>query len=222
MVKTTVGEQCKATFHSFRHQFRDALTEAGGAHTRRGKARGMGVDESQFRERLAKLSLWLTCIAAEEPLNFLDHHLREGNALLFVSPDELRRAPVVASSGVEHTFEIGGSLHTALATVISQTMTIEGEASTAMEVVKRKERQWQIARKQLQPFLSLADLWLTAKDGLAVDEINYLLIARWIITPDDLSAQEEREAKRFMQSIIPGLRRSFSMAWTFTAQLVAP
>jgi hypothetical protein len=28
-VQTTVGEQCKATFHSFRHQFRDALTEAG-------------------------------------------------------------------------------------------------------------------------------------------------------------------------------------------------
>jgi len=28
-VKITVGEDCKATFHSFRHQFRDALTEAG-------------------------------------------------------------------------------------------------------------------------------------------------------------------------------------------------
>ena len=28
-VKTMVGDDCKATFHSFRHQFRDALTEAG-------------------------------------------------------------------------------------------------------------------------------------------------------------------------------------------------
>ena len=28
-VKTTLGENCEASFHSFRHMFRDALTEAG-------------------------------------------------------------------------------------------------------------------------------------------------------------------------------------------------
>lgn len=28
-VKTTLGKECKATFHSFRHKFRDSLTEAG-------------------------------------------------------------------------------------------------------------------------------------------------------------------------------------------------
>jgi hypothetical protein len=42
-----------------------------------------GVDINPMAVELAKLSLWLTCIAAEEPLNFLDHHLREGNALLY-------------------------------------------------------------------------------------------------------------------------------------------
>ena len=42
----------------------------------------------------------------------------------------------------ERTFEIGDNLHTALAAVIQQTMNIEGIASTEMEVVKRKERQW--------------------------------------------------------------------------------
>jgi hypothetical protein len=46
-----------------------------------------GVDINPMAVELAKLSLWLTCIAVDEPLNFLDHHLRHGNALLSVSPD---------------------------------------------------------------------------------------------------------------------------------------
>ena len=160
-----------------------------------------GVDINPMAVELAKLSLWLTCIAAEEPLNFLDHHLRQGNALLSVAPDAMRRAPVIALEGEEHTFEIGDNLHIALAAVIQQTLNIEGEASTEMEVVKRKERQWRRARQQLQPFLDLADLWLAARDGLPVDEINYLLAARSIITPGELDAEERRDARRFMQSI---------------------
>jgi len=75
-------------------------------------------------------------------------------------------------------------------------MNIEGIASTEMEVVKRKESQWRTARQQLQPFLHLADLWLAASDGLPMDEINYLLAARSIITPDDLDGEEKREAEQ--------------------------
>lgn len=100
-----------------------------------------GVDINPMAVELAKLSLWLTCIAVDEPLNFLDHHLRHGNALLSVSPDELRRAPVTTMQGEPQTFEAGDNLHATLATVIRESLAIEGEASTEMEVVKRKERQ---------------------------------------------------------------------------------
>jgi len=164
-----------------------------------------GVDINPMAVELAKLSLWLTCIAAEEPLNFLDHHLRQGNALLSVAPDSLRRAPVAVPEGEEHTFEIGCNLSNVLAEVIRQTMNIEGEASTEMEVVKRKERQWRAARLRLSPFLDLANLWSAASDGVPVDEINYLLAARFIISPDELDANERREARRFMQSIADAL-----------------
>ena len=160
-----------------------------------------GVDINPMAVELAKLSLWLTCIAADEPLNFLDHHLRQGNALLSVSPDALRRAPVRLADEEERTFEIGDNLNQVLGSVIRQTLAIEGEASTEMEVVKRKERQWRVARQQLQPFLDLADFWLAASDGVPVDEINYLLAARFIITPDALNADERREARHFLQSI---------------------
>src|SRR5205085_5067822 len=65
-----------------------------------------GVDINPMAVELAKLSLWLTCIAVEEPLNFLDHHLRHGNALLSVSPEELRRAPMITLDQEPQTFEV--------------------------------------------------------------------------------------------------------------------
>src|SRR5437867_3146271 len=124
---------------------------------------------------------------------------------LYVEPVALRRAPVIAAEGEEHTFEMGDKLHAVLAAVIQQTMNIEGEASTEMEVVKRKERQWRTAREQLQPFLDLADLWLSASDGLPIDEINYLLAARYLITPTELDAGERGEAERLFRSIADDL-----------------
>ncbi len=41
-----------------------------------------GVDLNPLAVELAKLSLWLATAAEHRPLNFLDHHLRPGNALV--------------------------------------------------------------------------------------------------------------------------------------------
>jgi len=160
-----------------------------------------GVDINPMAVELAKLSLWLTCIAVDEPLNFLDHHLSHGNALLGVAPDELRRAPVIAEAGEDHTFEFGNQLHASLAAVIQQAMAIEGEASTEMEVVKRKERQWRHARAQLKPFLDAANLWLAGIACVPIDELNYLQAARLLVTPGELDNNAKRDARRFLASI---------------------
>lgn len=160
-----------------------------------------GVDINPMAVELAKLSLWLTCIAVDEPLNFLDHHLRHGNALLSVSPDELRRAPVTTMQGEPQTFEAGDNLHATLATVIRESLAIEGEASTEMEVVKRKERQWRHAREQLGPFLDVANLWLGGISGVPMDEFNYLHAARLLVTPNELDDAAKRDARRFLTSI---------------------
>ena len=163
-----------------------------------------GVDINPMAVELAKLSLWLTCIAVDEPLNFLDHHLRHGNALLSVSPDQLRRAAVLTET--EHqTFEAGDHLPQILATVIANALAIEGEASTEMEVVKRKERQWRQARAQLKPFLDVADLWLAGLAGVPMDELNYLQAARFLVTPDELDNAAKRDARRFLDSIAGAL-----------------
>jgi len=41
-----------------------------------------GVDVNPLATELAKVSLWLRTLAAEQPLAFLDHHLKTGNSLV--------------------------------------------------------------------------------------------------------------------------------------------
>lgn len=41
-----------------------------------------GVDLNPMAVQLARLSLWLTTLASDRPLSFLDHHLRAGDSLL--------------------------------------------------------------------------------------------------------------------------------------------
>jgi hypothetical protein len=57
-----------------------------------------GVDLNPLAVELTKLSLWLTCIAIDQPLNFLDHHLRSGNST-HTSSEEAWRAALARRSG---------------------------------------------------------------------------------------------------------------------------
>lgn len=53
-----------------------------------------GVDINPTAVQLARLSLWLTTLAADRPLTFLDHHLRAGDSLAGTWLSRLRGAPV--------------------------------------------------------------------------------------------------------------------------------
>ena len=160
-----------------------------------------GVDINPMAVELAKLSLWLTCIAADEPLNFLDHHLRHGNTLLSVTPDELKRAPILGPQTEHETFELSDRLHEVLSSVIRDTLAIESRPTTEMEVVKEKEALWKETRERLEPFFRLSDLWLAALDGIQVDELNYLSAAKLLLDVQSLSPQEKRDARRFIKSV---------------------
>ncbi len=181
-----------------------------------------GVDINPMAVELAKLSLWLTCIAADEPLNFLDHHLRHGNALLAVTPAELRQAPLGGPDDAQQTFDLGGSLQHVLGGVIRDTLRIETEPSTEMELVKRKENLWKSVRKSLQPFFDLSDLWLAALDGLPVDTLGYLSAARLLVMPGALPKDEAKTARRLMRSIADGLQQRRSNLIPFHWQLEFP
>ena len=119
-----------------------------------------GVDTNPLAVELAKLSLWLTCIAVDEPLNFLDHHLAEGNSLLFARPDETTRLSVCLTPDEAQQLELDtvDLFQSVVRDTIRATLAIESQASTEMEVVKNKERQWRTVRDQTEPFLSVLDL----------------------------------------------------------------
>ena len=52
-----------------------------------------GVDLNPMAVQLARLSLWLTTLAADLPLTFLDHHLSIGDSLIGASPADLASRP---------------------------------------------------------------------------------------------------------------------------------
>jgi hypothetical protein len=181
-----------------------------------------GVDINPLAVELAKLSLWLTCIAVDEPLNFLDHHLRHGNALLAVAPEELKRAPALGDEAEHATFDLGERLSNTLSGVISDSLQIESLPSTEMDDVKEKEQLWKEARYRLKPFLDLSNLWLAALDGVAIDEFNYLAVARLLLDDPALSTREKGDAKRFMRGIAEALAAKKADLSPFHWQLEFP
>jgi hypothetical protein len=56
-----------------------------------------GVDLNPTAVQLARVSLWLTTLAVDRPLTFLDHHLASGDSLVGATLDDIARAPVTSS-----------------------------------------------------------------------------------------------------------------------------
>ncbi|MBI2929732.1 MAG: Eco57I restriction-modification methylase domain-containing protein [Verrucomicrobia bacterium] len=182
-----------------------------------------GVDLNPLAVELTKLSLWLTCIAADEPLNFLDHHLRCGNSLLFARHEELSHSPVAtAQQKQDPPVFPKGDLSKALAAVISENVDIEQQASTEMELVKQKEKRWKDVRSKLDPFIQTANLWLAAFDGVPMDELNYRLLVRAAIGPGNLDNKEKAEVKKLRESLAGALSAKLTALQPFHWELEFP
>lgn len=93
-----------AACHHLAAAYERALVDAGGARpgdvdeaARAGFRRLVaqrclyGVDANPMAVQLARLSMWLTTLARDRPLTFLDHRLRVGDSLVGASPDDLAR-----------------------------------------------------------------------------------------------------------------------------------
>jgi len=148
---------------------------------------------------LAKLSLWLTCIAIDEPLNFLDHHLRHGNSLLFARAAELSRPPAPRDDLTP--LQLRDVVAPALREVIHSNVGIEAEASTRMDLVKKKERMWRDARVQLEPLLRVADLWVAAVAELPIPDLDYLSVAKLELASTTVTSAERQTAEALRESL---------------------
>jgi hypothetical protein len=161
-----------------------------------------GVDLNPLAVELTKLSLWLTCIATDEPLNFLDHHLCCGNSLLQAHADELHQPPLPSTEkSISASFDIASYLTEALREVISTNVNIEETASTEMEVIKNKELRWKSVRARLDPFVNAADLWLASLNGLPIADFDFHLLLKSMISHETLTDDEKKHARKLHRSI---------------------
>jgi MmeI, DNA-methyltransferase domain len=136
-----------------------------------------GVDLNPMAVELAKLSLWLTTVASNKPLSFLDHHLRCGNSLIGAKLDGLMALPnskrdpeqlpmwqFVIKQQKEHTEDL-----------LKQYADMAGRADDDLQTVKWKEEKYKALREsELSCRLyELANVWLSTYFGNQVEEIDY-------------------------------------------------
>lgn len=115
-----------------------------------------GIDMNGLAVELAKLAIWLETVARDQPLTFLDHHLRVGNSLLGAKIERLGALPgeiALRANVVERRIE------EQLPTILELLAEIEDVPSEKAEQIKTKERLFATFEKAREPFRMLADLW---------------------------------------------------------------
>ncbi len=128
-----------------------------------------GVDLNPMAVQLARLSLWLTTLAADRPLTFLDHALRTGDSLIGASLDDLaRQAPGPIRARASTTgpaplplFDVD-DLHASLREVLPVRSRLAMTPSHSVRDVRAKEADLArigSARGALSRWKAAADLW---------------------------------------------------------------
>ncbi len=154
-----------------------------------------GVDFNHLAVELTKLSLWLTCIASNEPLNFLDHHLRIGNSLIGAKLEDMVILPYKKQTS-QMPLSYGPNLANAVANAIKSIETIEAEPSINLEIVKKKEILWQKeVINRLSPFMTIGNLWTATLAGLKIDEPFFHKLANYLISAPKQKSREWKEFK---------------------------
>ncbi len=146
-----------------------------------------GVDLNPLAVELAKLSLWLSTVAKDRPLSFLDHHLRAGNALVGARVADLQGGGGAGSGGNGARGRSGGrrarqqaagqltmfgddEFRRNLSIAVDSMWLIEESAGETVEEVKEQERIYAGLREGLtRKYGRLADLVTATHFGLRVD-----------------------------------------------------
>ncbi len=118
-----------------------------------------GADLNGLAVELAKLALWLETVAADQPLTFLNHHLRMGNSLIGPSVDDLGRIP---GEGDLTGKKFANVVRQSLPQLLGPLAEIRRTDSRTVGEVKQKQRSFKQFERQQQVFRRMADVWCTA------------------------------------------------------------
>ncbi|MGE3959099.1 MAG: N-6 DNA methylase [Vicinamibacterales bacterium] len=123
-----------------------------------------GVDVNPTAVQLARLSIWLTTLAAERPLTFLDHHLRSGDSLAGAWLSHLRTPPRrKATAGALPLFDEAAA--DALQGILPVRFRLASGPNDTAAQVREKERALAALvapESPLARWSTIADLWCGA------------------------------------------------------------
>ena len=118
-----------------------------------------GVDKNPIAVELAKLALWLETVSVDQPLSFLDHHLRHGDSLIGARIAQLGRLfdPKIGSAALP-----SATMESAVPALLKPLDEIRMMPSVTVTQVKEKEHLYRDFFDAVRrPFVSVADLWIS-------------------------------------------------------------
>ncbi|TMB82660.1 MAG: class I SAM-dependent DNA methyltransferase, partial [Chloroflexi bacterium] len=136
-----------------------------------------GVDLNPLAVELAKLSLWLSTVAKDRPLSFLDHHLRTGNSLIGTRLADLAVAP--NGNGKTKKQEAPrAQLSLFDDEVFRQSMTLavnlmwlveDSPAQTLVQVKEQEQLYTEMREKLMGKYGKIANLYTATRYGISID-----------------------------------------------------
>lgn len=128
-----------------------------------------GVDINPMAVQVARLSLWLTTLAADRPLTFLDHHLAVGDSLLGARFRDLARQPPFAARGgrsrTRGLFEELDAADALATAILPERFRLSLEPADTVAAVRDKELRLaslEAPDSPLDRWKRAADLWCAA------------------------------------------------------------
>ncbi|MGE3274465.1 MAG: N-6 DNA methylase [Vicinamibacterales bacterium] len=157
-----------------------------------------GVDQNPMAVQLAQLSLWLTTLAADRPLTFLDHHLLCGDSLRGARLADLHRLPGVRPGARQPPalplFE-GDGTRDVMAAVLPDRLRLAVAAAEPAEVRDQERRHARLMSPgtPLGRLREACDIWSVAwHDVSAGPGLTGDLIAHALGRPAMLGANQAR------------------------------
>ena len=136
-----------------------------------------GVDMNPLAVDLAKLSLWLSTVARDRPLSFLDHHLRTGNSLVGARITDLqpggkkrKTKKAKAADDTQLSMLSDDAFRQSMSVAVGSMWVIEESPAASVEDVKQQEQLYERLRENLtRRYARLADLITATRFGVEVD-----------------------------------------------------
>lgn len=124
-----------------------------------------GVDINPTAVQLARLSLWLTTLAADRPLTFFDHHLRVGDSLAGTWLARLRSSPVRVRAAEPLPLFPEGAMEDAVRSALPIRFRLATDPNDTAAQIHAKERALDALSTPGAPLATwtrVADLWCGA------------------------------------------------------------